>query len=313
MNDYIKDSVNTFYHDFQVKCEVHNVIQEMIGDIEIWKYENELLRSNQSLTIAESFNRKLIEKIRRLEAKNRTVNAELSELRTRAGELRDVFVSDVEKLLSESKKVKRVQDRMLEMGISDLAKLVNDSDESEESDDKVETNVKSDEAPLEAVSSESTAPISAAPPAKVIPPKTPFTNVLYEMSTESFLQSLSFLEEEDIKVLGEVNRYMCYTMGEIFEDPSQYVQPGWENKTPAKPLVASSGSASKNVPQAGGPSSVPSGGAVAAPSVAVANRTATTSADIVPIPRELLIELPKKITRKLLQIVLHKLKGVRSC
>lgn len=273
----------------------------MISDIEVWKYENELLRSNQSLSIAEGFNKKLIEKIRRLEAKNRAVNAELSEVRMKAGEIRDMFVTDVEKLLSESKKVKRVQDRMLEMGISDLAKLVNDEEETDEADE----NIKNEEEPSEVSQLttivEPAAPVAVAPPAKAVPPKKPFTNILYEMSTESFLQSLGFLEVEDIKVLGEVNRYMCYYMGEVFEEPSQYVQPGWENKTPVK-SSAGGDSAVKNAGAVGATSNVaaaPSAAvATAAPGVAVANRAATTTADIVPIPRELLIELPKKLTRK---------------
>lgn len=302
MNDYIKSSVNSFYHDFQVKCEVHNVIQDMIGDIEMWKYENELLRSNQSLSIAETFNKKLIEKIRRLEAKNRAVNMELSELRAKAGEIRDVFVSDVEKLLSESKKVKRVQDRMLEMGISDLAKLVNDEEEPEESEEAVPEKQATEES--SSSNAEPAPAVVAAPPAKVLPPKVPFTNILYEMSTESFLESLGYLDVEDIKVLGEVNRYMCYYMGEIFEDPSQFVQPGWENKTPVKP-AAGVDSAAKNGAPVMVAASAGSSAQSAAPGVAVANRTATTTADIVLIPRELLIELPKKLTRKLSLILFN--------
>ncbi len=304
MESLLRNTVNSFYSDFQVKCEVYNVIQDAICDIEVWNSENNMLRISHTLDLSETLNKKLVDKIHSLESKNKSISSELLQIKLKAGEVREQFVTGIDRLLAESKQNKKMQDKrgMLMDSISQTDDVVIAENEEEEtvpidsensppiSD---QTNIDSAQnLPTDESPAEETTPVE---PVSEPEPKEPSYPMLFDFQDEVLLECFAFLNEEDIYSIGYVCKHMFFRVDSLFGMQSPLVQASWENKIPViyvPPPVVEIIAPVVEAPSAAVP-------AVVAPVTAPTPVVPPPQEQGVKLTREFMMEITKKLTGEL--------------
>lgn len=246
MNVFIKSSMDTYISDLHLKIEVYNVVRDMVDDVENWDAENNLRKAQRNLASTQKLAETIIVQMKRMQEKNKAMGLELSTLKMKAGNTRDLFVRDIGAFLSENKQMKRLKDKIndLEAKLQHMS-LYGYEQESESAKERPADNAEEQENGQSTTQSEElvqgteiTGTLAVAPP---ISEQQIF---LYDMDDETLMNVFSYLVTEEVIHSAQVCKYMLKKVYILFSIESTMVLPEWGDRPDRKALLEKAARAS---------------------------------------------------------------------